>query len=140
MVQETNIRPLAASDREGVIALWQEVFSDDPPWNEPSEIIRRKGTVQPELLLVAEVQGPIVGAVVAGFDGMRGWIHHLAVDPAHRRRGVGSRLIAAGLDGLRKLGCPKVNLQIRAGNAATLAFYRSLGFEVEERISMGRKL
>ena len=94
----------------------------------------------PELLLVAEAGGLVVGAVIAGFDGVRGWIYHLAVAPAHRRRGIATRLMRAAADGLSGLGCAKINLQVRATNAAAVAFYRALGYVIEERISMGRAL
>jgi ribosomal protein S18 acetylase RimI-like enzyme len=82
----------------------------------------------------------LVGAVIAGFDGVRGWIYHLAVAPESRRRGIATQLVRAAEAGLRKLGCPKVNIQVRATNGEVVAFYRSLGYVVEERVSMGRRL
>jgi ribosomal protein S18 acetylase RimI-like enzyme len=103
-------------------------------------MIDNKLKVQPELLLVGSLDAQLVGAVMAGFDGTRGWIHHLAVAPEWRRHGFASRLLRAAEDGLRALGCPKVNLQVRASNSAVVAFYRSLGYAIEERISMGRRL
>lgn len=137
---EREIRPFRAADHAAVVALWSEVFRDDPPWNAPSEMIRRKAGVQPELFLVARDRDRVIGTVVAGFDGVRGWIHHLAVHPSARRRGVATRLVRTAEAGLAKLGCPKVNLQVRATNAAVIAFYRRLGYGVEERVSMGRRL
>ena len=133
-----RIRRFEERDRAALVALWQRVFPDDPPRNAPEGLIDRKLTVQPDLLLVATVEDRLVGAVMAGFDGVRGWIHHLAVSPDERRRGLGTRLMRAAEEGLRRLGCPKVNLQVRATNAAVVAFYRRLGYEVEERIQMGR--
>ena len=103
-------------------------------------MIDNKLKVQPELLLVAQVEGAVVGAVMAGFDGVRGWIYHLAVAPEWRRRGFATQLVRAAETGLRGLGCPKANLQVRATNSAVVAFYQSLGYEVEERLSMGRSL
>ena len=135
-----RIRRFEERDRAALVALWQRVFPDDPPRNAPEGLIDRKLTVQPDLLLVATVEDRLVGAVMAGFDGVRGWIHHLAVSPDERRRGLGTRLMRAAEEGLRRLGCPKVNLQVRATNAAVVAFYRRLGYEVEERIQMGRVL
>jgi ribosomal protein S18 acetylase RimI-like enzyme len=121
-------------------ALWGAVFAGDPPWNAPAAMIANKLKVQPELLLVAVFDQRLVGAVMAGFDGVRGWIYHLAVAPEVRRRGIATQLVRAAEVGLRKLGCGKVNIQIRASNSEVVAFYRSLGFAVEERISMGRRL
>jgi ribosomal protein S18 acetylase RimI-like enzyme len=82
----------------------------------------------------------VAGTVLAGFDGVRGWIHHLAVLPAHRRRGVATQLMRAAERGLANLGCPKINLQVRAGNAGVIAFYRALGYQVEDRASLGKRL
>jgi ribosomal protein S18 acetylase RimI-like enzyme len=103
-------------------------------------MIRRKLKVQPELFLVAHVNGQVVGTVMAGFDGVRGWVHHLAVRGSHRHQGIASSLMIAAEKGLEASGCPKVNLQVRATNSAVIAFYRSLGYEVEERASLGKRL
>ena len=136
-----SVRPFQPGDRPQLERLWARVFADDPPWNSPAVMIDDKLGVQPELLLVAIVEkDTVAGAVMAGYDGVRGWIYHLAVAPEHRRGGIATRLVRAAESGLRKLGCPKVNLQIRSGNADVVAFYRSLGYEVEQRVSMGRKL
>jgi len=103
-------------------------------------MIENKLKVQPELLLVGVAGAELVGAVIAGFDGVRGWIYHLAVLPAWRRRGIATALVRQAEVGLAKLGCSKVNLQVRATNSVVLAFYQSLGYLVEERVSMGRRL
>jgi len=135
-----EIRPFLDKDEAAVVELWEEVFAGDPPWNAPADMIRRKKTVQPELFLVAHSQEKVFGTVMAGFDGVRGWIHHLAVSPSLRRRGVATCLMRAAEEGLTKLGCPKVNLQVRSTNAGVIAFYRAVGYEVEERASMGKRL
>ena len=103
-------------------------------------MIENKLRVQPELLLVAEDDGSLVGAVMAGFDGTRGWMYHLAVAPERRSQGIGTALMRAAEEGLRELGCPKINLQVRATNDGVIAFYRSLGYEVEERVSLAKVL
>jgi ribosomal protein S18 acetylase RimI-like enzyme len=135
-----DIRPYESRDQAQVVALWNEVFPDDPPWNEPASMIRRKLTVQPELFLVAHVTGEVAGTVLAGFDGVRGWVHHLAVRASYRHQGLASSLMTAAEKGLAALGCPKVNLQVRATNSAVIAFYRSLGYELEDRASLGKRL
>ncbi|PYN91596.1 MAG: GNAT family acetyltransferase [Candidatus Rokuibacteriota bacterium] len=140
LVEGFSIRPFQHADRQALERLWGRVFRDDPPWNAPGIMIENKLTIQPELLLVGEVDHTLVGAVIAGFDGVRGWIYHLAVAPEYRRRGLATELVRAAEDGLRRLGCPKVNLQVRAANHEVVAFYRSVGYEVEERVSMGRRL
>lgn len=135
-----SIRAYEAGDRQPLERLWARVFPDDPPWNAPAVMIENKLKVQPELLLVGVVDTELAAAVMAGFDGVRGWIHHLAVAPEWRRRGFASQLIRAAEVGLRRLGCTKVNLQVRATNAEVVAFYRSMGYQLEERVSMGRRL
>jgi ribosomal protein S18 acetylase RimI-like enzyme len=135
-----SIRSYRPSDRASLEALWDRVFPDDPPRNAPALVIDRKLRVQPELLLVCEHDSCIVGSVIGGSDGVRGWIHHLAVAPESRRRGVATLLMRAAEQGLRELGAPKVNLQVRATNRGVVAFYEKLGYEVEERVSLGRVL
>lgn len=135
-----TIRPFRPGDREQLERLWARVFADDPPWNAPAVMIANKLEVQAELLLVGILDDLVVGAVMAGYDGVRGWIYHLAVAPEHRRHGIATTLVRAAESGLRRLGCPKVNIQVRSTNADVVEFYRSLGYLIEERVSMGRRL
>jgi ribosomal protein S18 acetylase RimI-like enzyme len=139
-LQPFSIRSYRPSDRAALEALWERVFPDDPPRNAPGLLIDVKMRVQPELLLVCEHGAGIAGAVMAGFDGIRGWIAHLAVAPELRRRGVATQLMRAAEAHLRALGAPKINLQVRATNRGVVAFYEKLGYEIEERVSMGRVL
>ena len=134
------IRTYADSDHDLVVALWSLVFPNDPLWNEPSQFIRRKRAVQPDLFWVAQDGDRIVGTVVAGYDGVRGWIYHLAVDPSKRRKGTASLLMQAAERALEALGCPKINLQVRAGDSSVVAFYRTLGYGAEDRVHMGKPL
>ncbi len=135
-----SIRPYQPADHKSLALLWARVFPDDPARNQPELMIRNKLRVQPELLLVAEAEGKLVGAVMAGFDGTRGWIYHLAVLPEFRRRGIATALVREAEEGLARLGCPKINLQVRAENADVVEFYRAAGYAVEERVSMGKTL
>ena len=133
------IRSYRNSDHDDVVALWREAFPDDPPLNNPDQVIRRKLAVQGELFLVGERNRRIVATVLAGFDGVRGWIYHLAVAATERRLGRGRAMMFEAERQLRQLGCPKVNLQVRASNDEVVKFYRALGYVVEERISMGKR-
>ena len=137
---EVAIRSFREADRPQLEQLWTAVFPDDPPRNAPDRMIDGALAVRPESLLVAEIDGALVGAVIAGWDGVRGWIYHLAVAPAHRRRGIATRLMRGAEAALRALGCSKINLQVRATNQGVVAFYRALGYQIEERLSMGRAL
>lgn len=121
-------------------ALWREVFPDAPAHNVPEEDIRRKLAVQRDLFFVAEESGELVGTALAGYDGHRGWVYYVAVKPACRRRGIGAALMARVEEELAAMGCPKLNLQVRASSREAVAFYQRLGYAVEERVSMGKRL
>jgi ribosomal protein S18 acetylase RimI-like enzyme len=125
---------------DGVRALWEEAFPNDPPRNRAEVAIPAKLAVQPELLLVAVDDGHVVGTAMAGYDGHRGWLYSVAVKQSHRRAGIGTLLVREAERRLGQLGCIKLNLQVRAENVSVSAFYRSLGYEVEERVSMGKRL
>ena len=123
-------------DKEKLISLWQTVFPDDPPHNEPVKVLKAKLAVD-DLVFIVEQGENIIGACMAGYDGHRGWLYAVAVNPEFRRQGIGEALIKYTLNELAKIGCIKVNLQIRSTNTAVAAFYESVGFEAEDRLSMG---
>jgi ribosomal protein S18 acetylase RimI-like enzyme len=135
-----TIRPFQPEDEAGIIALWEEAFPDDPPWNAPKILITRKTGRGDDLLLVGLIRGLPMATVLAGYDGVRGWIYHLAVRKTQRRQGIASRMMVAAEERLKRLGCPKINLQVRAANDDAVAFYRSIGFSVEDRVSMGKRI
>jgi len=123
---------------EGVKALWEEAFPDYAPYNRAEQAIPAKLDEQPELLFVAEQDGAVVGTVMAGYDGHRGWLYAVAVGAAHRQRGIGAALIGAAEAALKARGCVKINLQVLESNPAAIGFYERLGYAVEPRISMGK--
>ena len=135
-----TIRPYDSADESQVVALWNAALPDSAPHNEPARVIRQKLAVDRELFLVAEDSGRIIGTAMGGYDGHRGWIYSVAVDSSARRQGVGRALLQALERLLGKRGCLKVNLQVRASNAGVVDFYRRLGYTVEERVSMGKRL
>jgi ribosomal protein S18 acetylase RimI-like enzyme len=139
-VVSIEVRPYLESDETAVVGLWREVFSDVPGRNDPQKDIQRKLGVQRELFLVATSGRELVGTAMAGYDGQRGWVHYLAVHPDHRRQGIGTALMRSVEERLIGMGCPKLNLQVRASNQSVLPFYRRLGYLVEERISVGKPL
>lgn len=133
------VRAFKESDAARVIELWT-LGGLVRPWNNPKQDIARKLKVQRELFLVAELEGVVVGVVMAGYDGHRGWINYLAVDIGQRRRGIGTALMRDAERRLRLSGCPKINLQVRRENAAVQAFYAALGFTEDAVVSMGKRL
>lgn len=135
-----SICPYSEAHFDGVSDLWEEVFPNDPPWNKAAFAIPEKLAVQAELFLVALHDSAVIGTAMAGYDGHRGWLYSIAVKPRFQRKGVGSALIEEAEQRLQALGCGKINLQVRAGNEAVTAFYRRHGYDVEERISMSKRL
>ncbi|MDB0065051.1 GNAT family acetyltransferase [Oceanospirillaceae bacterium] len=131
-----KIRQFCEFDRSDLIKLWHAVFPDDPSHNEPSKVIEAKLAID-NLIFIAEHEGLIIGACMAGYDGHRGWLYAVAVCNEQRRSGVGSALVQHAIQALKVMGCIKVNLQIRATNTEVTTFYKSLGFVIEERLSMG---
>ncbi|WP_235480791.1 GNAT family acetyltransferase [Agromyces sp. Leaf222] len=134
-----RIRPFAVADTEPVVALWRAAGLV-VPWNDPYLDIERKLTVQPELFLVGESDGVLVATAMIGYDGHRGWVNYLAVDGSRRGEGLGARLMAEAERLLAERGCPKLNLQVRSTNAGVIAFYRSLGYRVDDVASLGKRL
>ena len=135
-----HIRPYDDADEAAVIALWREVLPDAAPHIDPATSIRNKLAVERDLFFVAVEGGAVVGTVLGGYDGHRGWVYSLAVKPQCQRRGIGSALVRHLEQALAGRGCLKVNLQVRSSNAGVVAFYEKLGYAVEPRVSMGKRL
>jgi ribosomal protein S18 acetylase RimI-like enzyme len=134
-----RLRPFKQSDESSVIQLWNDC-GITRPWNDPAKDIARKLTVQPEMFLVGEFDGSIVASGMFGFDGTRGWVHYLAVAPGRQGESLGRQLMAEGERMLTAMGCPKINLQVRSGNERVIGFYRALGYEPDNTVSLGKRL
>jgi ribosomal protein S18 acetylase RimI-like enzyme len=135
-----QVRPYQDGDEAAVIALWAEVLPDSAPHNDPATSLRKKLAVDRDLLFVAAAGAVVVGTAMGGYDGHRGWVYSVAVSPGHRRAGIGTALLRRLEQALAERGCLKVNLQVRASNAGVVAFYETLGYTIEERVSMGKRL
>jgi ribosomal protein S18 acetylase RimI-like enzyme len=139
-----SIRRFDASDTDAVVALWQEAFPEYRdvmrPQRNPHLSIANKLATQPELFFVAVLGGRIVGTVMGGYDGHRGWLYSLAVDASLRRHGIGTRLVAHVETALTERGCPKLNLQVLSAKADVRAFYEALGYRADAVISLGKRL
>jgi ribosomal protein S18 acetylase RimI-like enzyme len=130
------VRKYIESDRGQLLELWSNAFPSPYPHNEPSFVLNSKLEVD-DLIFVAELDGAIIGSCMGGYDGHRGWLYSVSVSTKIRRGGIGSKLVKHTVKHLGELGCIKVNLQIVAENAQVISFYESLGFIIEDRISMG---
>ena len=134
-----HIRSYQLEDEQAVVALWERCDLTRS-WNDPRKDIARKLTVQSELFLVGVLDGTLIASVMAGYEGHRGWINYLAVSPACRGRGFARALMDRVEELLLAMGCPKINLQVRTANTEVLAFYKSIGYVVDETVSMGKRL
>ena len=126
-------------DQEAVVELWRECGLT-VAWNDPVKDINRKLHVQREMFLVGTLGTRLVATVMAGYEGHRGWINYLAVAPDCQKMGFGRRLMEEAEMRLRAAGCPKINLQIRSSNAGVIEFYRTIGYSVDDVVSMGKRL
>lgn len=134
-----QIRAFETADTEAVIALWT-ACGLTRPWNDPRKDIARKLAVQPELFLVGIVEDALGATAMGGYDGHRGSVYYLAVDPAHRARGLGAAIMAELETRLTAMGCPKLNLLVRTENIGVRGFYEGLGYETQETVCLGKRL
>ena len=126
-------------DREGLVSLWVDCGLVRP-WNNPYRDIDRKLSVDADGLLVLEWETRLIGSVMIGYEGHRGWVNYLAVHPDFQRQGLGRLLMTKAEAHLVHVGCPKVNLQVRATNLAAIEFYRRIGYSSDDVVSSGHRL
>jgi ribosomal protein S18 acetylase RimI-like enzyme len=134
-----ELREYRDDDQDAVIALWRECGLVKPQ-NDPVQDILRKLAVDRDLFLVGVDSSAVVATVMGGYEGHRGWINYLAVSPDARRRGYGQRMMVEVERRIHERGCPKINLQVRAGNEAVLAFYAALGYADDRVVGLGKRL
>jgi ribosomal protein S18 acetylase RimI-like enzyme len=147
LCEENQITPAVTIDNfdhsrdfDQVVALWDIVFGYATAHNAPASAIEKKLAVNDGLFFVALSGDSVVGTVMTGYDGHRGWIYSLAVLPEHRRKGIASKLLSHAESRLAELGCMKINLQILSENEQVVGFYERHGYQVEPRTSMGKRL
>ena len=129
-VRSFHVRAFAEADRAAVLALWQDCGLVRP-WNPPEGDLDRALAGPSSTLLVADDAGTVVGSVMAGDDGHRGWVYYLSALPERRGQGIGAALMRAAEDWLRARGVRKLELMVRSTNEAVLGFYDRLGYERE---------
>lgn len=91
-------------------------------------------------VLAGHEGGALIASIMVGFDGHRGWIYYLAVDPGVQGHGHGRAMMAAAEDWLRARGAPKLQLMVRDTNQQALGFYRRLGLEQQAVVVLGKRL
>ena len=133
------IRPYLSAEESEVIKLWCKCNLTRAR-NNLEKDIERKSKVDPELFLIGLIDNKLVATVMGGYEGHRGWVNYLAVNPDYQRRGLGRQIMEAVENRLQDMDCPKINLQIRTDNQEAVVFYEHIGYKMEERVSMGKRL
>lgn len=136
---ELIIRKYEEKDEEQVVNLWEQcnLFV---PQNDPHEDIRKKIEFQPNLFFVGTVNDEVIVSIMVGYEGHRGWINYMAVLPEYQNKGCGHQIVNKGIAELKKMGCLKVNLQVRENNKDVIEFYENLGFSNDRVVSLGKHL
>lgn len=137
--QDMEIRIFQDTDVSAVVSLWKRC-NLTVPWNDPLRDIDRKKKHQPELFLVGLIDSRLIASVMGGFDGHRGWIYYLAVDPDYRHRGFGSLIIKEVEACIKKTGCAKINVMVRKSNHEITDFYFKHGYGTDEVSCLGKRL
>lgn len=132
------LRPATAADALSLVALWQ-ACELTRPWNNAHADLERAFAYAGSIVLLAEDRGAIIGSVMAGYDGHRGWLYYLAVDPMRRGEGLSRSLVEGACAFLESHGCPKAELMVRSGNDAA-SLYPHLGWEPQGVEVWGRWL
>ena len=125
--------------QDAVVDLWRKC-NLVVPQNDPVGDIQKKLAFQPDLFFVSLLDGKVIGSIMVGYEGHRGWLNYLAVLPEHQRRGYGRKLVEKAVDELKRLGCLKVNLQVRRSNVSVVEFYKHLGFKDDDVVGLGKRL
>lgn len=125
--------------QKALVELWKEC-NLIVPQNDPIEDIQKKLEFQPELFFIGLLDERLIGSVMAGYEGHRGWLNYLAVLPDYQKKGYGRKLVEKAIMELEKLGCLKLNVQIRESNISAVQFYERLGFRDDHVVSLGLRL
>jgi ribosomal protein S18 acetylase RimI-like enzyme len=133
------IGDLAPDEREAVVDLWR-CCGLTRPWNDPfTDLALALGSPSARVL-VGRDDGAILASVMVGFDGHRGWVYYLAVDPRRQGRGHGRAMMHAAEAWLSARGAPKAQLMVRSDNVRVIGFYERLGFEAQAVTVLGKRL
>ena len=134
-----KIRIYSQSDEQQLVQLWEKCGLT-VPWNNPKLDIDRKLKENSEEIVVGELNGNIVASTIVGYDGHRGWVYYLGVDPDHQRNGFGEQIMKFAEDHLLEIGYPKINIMVRETNLDVIKFYEAIGYEKQNVVTLGKRL
>jgi hypothetical protein len=136
---DLTIKAIEDGDVADVIALWRRCGSTRA-WNDPARDIALARKETNATVLLGRKDGDLVASVLVGHDGHRGWVYYVTVDPDHRFKGYGRAIMTSAEDWLRARGIEKLQLMVRGDNAKVHAFYESLGYYDQERVTFAKWL
>lgn len=134
-----DIDTVTEADIPSAVALWQAAGLTRP-WNDPAADARRALAAPGSTIFAARIAGELVGTVMTGHDGHRGWVYYLAVAADHQRRGIASRLLNAAEKWCAAQGMPRLNLMVRAGNDTVIGFYHGRGYRTSDVVVLQKDL
>jgi ribosomal protein S18 acetylase RimI-like enzyme len=137
--QTLTITAVEDDDIADIIALWQRCGLTRE-WNDPAGDIALARREANATVLLGRNEGALVASVLVGHDGHRGWVYYVSVDPNHRHKDYGRAIMAAAENWLRARGIQKLQLMVRGGNVQVHAFYKSLGYYDQERVTFAKWL
>jgi ribosomal protein S18 acetylase RimI-like enzyme len=133
------ISSIEDSDLPDVIQLWRRAGLVRE-WNDPTGDIALARKDSNSTILLGRDNGALMASVLVGHDGHRGWVYYVSVDPDHRSKGYGRDIMTAAEDWLRARGIAKLQLMVRGDNAKVHAFYESLGYYDQKRVTFAKWL
>jgi ribosomal protein S18 acetylase RimI-like enzyme len=139
MTPRLEFRPIGDEDVDDVISLWSRCGLTRP-WNTAAKDIAFARAGSNSEILLARIDGVVTASVMVGHDGHRGTVYYVSVEPQEQGRGFGRQVMAAAEAWLAERGVGKLNLLLRAENEKVRGFYEALGYEVEPRLCMARRL
>ena len=131
---QMELRPARADDVPAVLALWRAAGLV-PSTTDDADSVRGLIARDAEALLVAEIDGEIVGSICGTWDGWRGNFYRLAVHPGHRRKGIALKLVARAERRIAALGARRISSIVVDGDDHAVAFWRAAGYERDDRVA-----
>ncbi len=128
------LKPLHASDYPELMALWKSAGWIDVRQTDTPEALAKFLDRNPSCNFAAYAGARLVGAVLAGHDGWRGYLYHMAVVPDYRGRGIGRQLVLAATESIRQEGIPKVHCLVKCENQGAQRFWAACGFKLREEL------
>jgi len=130
-----KIENFTMKNYDNIIGLWRKAGISVGSTDSENEI-KKMLTLNPNLFLICKVNNKVIAVVMGGFDGRRGYVHHLAVDPLHQKKGYGKMIMDELINRFRKIGVHKIHLFIEKDNQDVVDFYKNLEWQIRDDLIM----